>query len=413
MTFPYRQSFWMASEPQIASPLMRDINVDVVIVGAGFAGMSTAYYLKKAKPDLDVAILEANYPGFGPSGRNMGVVPPSVKELGEHYDAAISEDIQFMSKYFRDLAGELERRLCEGNIDCDYHVTPTLLVAETEEEAEAMFRVCESLAAKGEKTRRLNAEEASKSLRRSVFGGAVRETFRLLQPYKLARGLRDQLIGMGVSIFEGTRVKQFDGGSSVEIITENGPVARGDKAVIATNCYSALLPGVDEFVMPSHYYAFATEKISNDGLDKAGLGEFDSVLGVGLTSYHYRSYNGHFLFGGAPSGPFDGSTVDIAKDQSEKDFRLLRTQMLQRWPFMENTPLVAAWGGPIDFTESGAPIIDFHPKHENVVLNIGYNGSGVIAANCSGRMVLGLILGDAYVDPDADRARKTLLDQSK
>ncbi|MEU8612582.1 FAD-dependent oxidoreductase, partial [Actinoplanes sp. NPDC048791] len=68
-------SYWLAAlgEPEaVRPPLPGDRDVDVAIVGAGYTGLWTAYYLARADPALRIAVIEAQYAGFGASGRNGG-----------------------------------------------------------------------------------------------------------------------------------------------------------------------------------------------------------------------------------------------------------------------------------------------------------------------------------------------------
>ena len=87
MSFPYKPSFWADDlAPARTEALTSDVEADVVIVGGGFSGLSSAHYLKPAKPDLDVVVLEAEHVGFASNGRNFGVVCPGGRELSSPDD---------------------------------------------------------------------------------------------------------------------------------------------------------------------------------------------------------------------------------------------------------------------------------------------------------------------------------------
>ena len=116
--FPWKPSFWATESVMPENPLdERDLRTDVVIVGGGYAGMSCAYYIKKAKPELSVALLESEYIGFGPSGRNFGGVAPGVRELRAGIiDLPDREEERFSVSWFLKCRDELERRIAEGGM---------------------------------------------------------------------------------------------------------------------------------------------------------------------------------------------------------------------------------------------------------------------------------------------------------
>src|SRR4249920_645015 len=68
------RSLWSATDdqPRRRDPLARDLDVDVVIVGAGYTGLWTAYYLRRANPNVRIAVIDQAHAGFGASGRNGG-----------------------------------------------------------------------------------------------------------------------------------------------------------------------------------------------------------------------------------------------------------------------------------------------------------------------------------------------------
>ena len=74
MTMPPTSLWWdsLVKPVQIRPSLTKDIDVDVAIIGAGYTGLWTAYYLLKKSPNIKIVILESNVAGFGASGRNGG-----------------------------------------------------------------------------------------------------------------------------------------------------------------------------------------------------------------------------------------------------------------------------------------------------------------------------------------------------
>ena len=118
-------SFWLDSIAQHRvkrESLEENIDVDVAIVGGGYSGLWSAYYLKLLQNDLRIAVIESDHVGFGASGRNggwcSGFLPVTLSDLDREHgrDAAIN----MYRESFRTL-DEIETVLANEDIDCDYH----------------------------------------------------------------------------------------------------------------------------------------------------------------------------------------------------------------------------------------------------------------------------------------------------
>jgi glycine/D-amino acid oxidase-like deaminating enzyme len=417
VNWPFKPSFWGA--PQQTEPVYswsNDTVADVAIAGGGYAGMSTAYYLKKAKPDLDIAIVESMYSGFGPSGRNFGFVSPGVREirggLGEQED--INEQRTVTAYYLR-MREELERRIAEGGIECDYNTEPLLEQALDDASWEALNRTSAYLTAKGtphfliDRARLASAAPFPYEVR----GGLVRTAWRTLQPYKLARGFRQQLLGMGVRFLEGTPVTALESSESGAPVLRcgNGASIKAQHAVFATNAYSRVLPFLSDLIFPRHTYVLATEPLSTEQLKPLGFHDYKAVNDAGFVFYYARIYRNRLLFGGGANtqGLFVESTVDTAADQKVAEYERIHREMLRRWPTLTDTAIDTAWSGPIDGTPNFVPVVRALDGWPNVVVNIGYNGEGIIPANSSGLMTLGLVLGKSHVHAQAEQIRQIFL----
>lgn len=413
--FPWRPSFWADEEVAPQNPLgQRDITADVVVVGGGFAGMSCAYYVKRARPDLSVVVLESDYIGFGPSGRNFGGIVPGVRELRAGIiDLPDREEERYSVAWFLKARDELERRIAEGGIECEYRNEPILMQALDKPSWEALQREAEILTDRGTPFKLLNqtAIDAAMDLPYRPLGGIVRTSWRATQPFKLARGLGRQLRDMGVAVHEGTRVTGIDdNGSGVVVRTADGGTVSAGKAVLATNAYTCHLPQFADLVFPRHTYVIATEVLDPAVHASLGFNEYKFVEDSGFIFYYSRVYQGRLLFGGGEptTGFFTPSTADHAADNSQVEFRRLYDEMTARWPQLAGVNVDVAWAGPVDITENFAPIIRTHDTMPNVTLCIGYNGEGMMSGCMTGLLALGPILGSEAADADAERVRQYL-----
>jgi glycine/D-amino acid oxidase-like deaminating enzyme len=414
--FPYRTSFWADPDVQAENPLgARKESADVVVVGGGYAGMSSAYYLKKAKPELKVVVLEKEHVGFGPSGRNFGAVVPGLRELRTVFLTNLDvEEERFAQSFYLDARKELERRIAEGGIACEYRHEPLLMQALDDETWAAQQREAELLRERGTPHRLLDAEDVRQamSLPFDVKGAIVRTEWHAAQPFKLARGFGEQLRSMGVTVCEGTAVTEIDDhGSGVTVHTAEGGEVSARKAVLATNAYTQLLPQFAGMIFPRHTYVIATEALDDDAFRSLGYDEYKFVEDAGLTFYYTRVYKNRLLFGGGAvtTGLFTPSTLDRAADDAQVEYARIYDEMVSRFPQLNGVQVEAAWGGPVDSTPNFMPIIKEAPEMPNVVSCVGYNGDGLLNASISGKFVLGPVLGPEYTDPAAERIRQYML----
>lgn len=415
MNFPYKVSFWATEDVKPTDPLGgRNINVDVLVIGAGFAGISSAYYLKKAAPDLDITVVEAEYVGFGPSGRNFGGVTTGMRELRTSFITGFDlEEERFAARYFLNSRAEFEQRIADGRIECEYRDEPILMHAHDAEAWQALQRESEVLHDRGTPNMLLSGEEVRRALPvpYEIHGGMVLTAWRSVQPFKLVRGFGEQLRSMGVPIHEATKVADInDDGVRVTVTTTDRATITATKVVLATNAYTYHMKPFNELLFPRQSYVVASVPLEDATFKSLGLKEYTYIEDVGMTFYYARAYRNRLLFGGGmpTKGLFSPSTVDKAADTDAVEYSRVYEEMQRRFPQLEGVSLEAAWSGPIDITENFAPIIRPMAGMPNVIANIGFNGEGLFSGSLSGKMVIGQVLGSSYIDPDAERIRRYL-----
>ncbi|HAL69764.1 MAG TPA: FAD-dependent oxidoreductase, partial [Pseudomonas sp.] len=205
-------SLWMdqLQEPLRARPALREnVEADVCIIGAGYTGLWTAYYLKRQAPHLNIVVIEANIAGFGASGRNGGWLMGNL--LGEDRLLASLSPLQRRASIdlLHDIPDEVQRVLHREQLDCDYRKGGVLYCAARYPEQERSLRAyldhLYNLGMTEDDYRWLRPAQLQGQLRVSNAYGAIYSPHTAtIQPAKLVRGLASAVEAMGVPIYENT-----------------------------------------------------------------------------------------------------------------------------------------------------------------------------------------------------------------
>ncbi|NBV90098.1 MAG: FAD-dependent oxidoreductase, partial [Actinobacteria bacterium] len=268
------RTVWAESgDPQsLRAQLRANLSVDVAIIGAGFTGLWTAYYLKKIAPNLDISILEANNVGFGASGRNGGwcstLFPASTSKLTKNFGPIAAR--KMYDAMVANLA-EIDRVCRAEQIDCDWTQGGTLVVARNEvQRTRAQAEVAEHLA-NGLPESDLIYLSADEVIEKANFTEALGGTFTpncaAINPLKLVTGLARVLEALGVQIFEDTRVLKF---SANEVVAETATV-QAKYVVRATEGYTPNLAQNRRTIAPVYSLMIATEPLSEQIWSEIGL----------------------------------------------------------------------------------------------------------------------------------------------
>ena len=383
-------SFWLAElgEPAAVRPaLPGDRSVDVAIVGAGYTGLWTAYYLARADPTLRIAVLEAQYAGFGASGRNggwcSGLFPVPVGALARSFgrDPAIA-----MHRALAATVDEVGRVAAAEGIDCSFAKGGTIALARSA----AQLRRAESEAAEAQEYGlELTLLDAAAARQRCGAAGVVGGTFSpdcaSLQPAALVRGLATAVARQGVAIYEGTRALRLSRGS---VVTDHGTV-RADVVIRALEGYTAALPGHRRTLAPVYSLMIATEPLPPEVWERIGLARRETFTDHRhLVVYGQRTADDRLAFGGRGAPYHFGSRVRPGYDRVPAVFAALRRTLTEL--FGLDPPVARRWGGPLGIPRDWMPSVGLAG---GLGWAGGYVGDGVAAANLAGRTLADLITG--------------------
>ncbi|NNK32889.1 MAG: FAD-dependent oxidoreductase [Xanthomonadales bacterium] len=395
-------SFWHDSLPadlRPRSPLQGDLKADVVIVGAGYTGLWTAYYLHRLDPGLDIVLLESEIAGFGASGRNGGWCASFLSGIDHWLNDPASRDGGLrLQRLMFDTVREIGEVTDRESIDCHFDHSGTLEVAVNRGQLRRAREGYEAMAALGfseDDFRWLDGGELRRELAvEGALGGVHSAHTAAVHPARLARGLAEVVERNGIRLLEHSPVVALGDNHAV---TDRGRV-RADTVIAATEGYSDSLPGMERCMIPVHSMMVVTEPLSDSQIEATGFrrrytfGNLDHMVTYGqLTadrriafgcrgSYHYGSGLRHFR-------------------PEEPEFDLVRRKLLTFFPGLENIRFSHAWGGAMGVSRSLRPSVNFDSRRRMGWAG-GYFGNGVGAAHLAGRT-----LADLVLDRDTPRTR--------
>lgn len=388
-------SLWMEQVSRTSRPaLQQNINVDVVIVGAGFTGLWTAYYLNQTQPDLNIAIVEAKHVGFGASGRNGGWLMGEVAgadELLKHYN---KEQRQKSHQLIHDIPDEVARICVQENIQCDLKKGGVLYCAARYPEQQQWLQKELTAYKNNDYSEQdftwLNKKQLDQQLKMPKAQGAIFSPHvATIQPAKLVLGLAQCLENKGVKIYENSPVIQWQNG---EVNTPNGNITT-KWIVPAVEAYGSQLKPIDKYQLAVYSLMIATEPLSKEIWDQIGLEKGQAFSESSrLISYGQRTTDNRLVFGARGGYKFGGCLRhDFTHTQEEMALRL--NLLHECFPVLKahNIKVTHSWGGNLALPRR------FHPhmlcdRKQGIALAGGYLGEGVGAANLAGRTLSDLIL---------------------
>jgi glycine/D-amino acid oxidase-like deaminating enzyme len=398
------RSFWLAGESEALPAVHGVIDADLCIVGGGFTGLWAALHAKADDPSRDVVLLEAETAGFGASGRNGGFCVASLTHGIENGLARFAEEMSALERLgLQNFAG-LREDLSQHGIDCDFEATGELLALTDpyqlpwlSEERESLERFGHSVTVLDEAAMRAEVHSGT------YLGGVWDHTGAgILDPGKLARGLRDAALRVGVRVFEHSAVHDLRAsGPIVEALTASGRV-RARKLLLATSAYPPLLKSVRHYVVPVYDYVLVSEPLSPSQLDSIGWVNRQGIGDGGNQFHYYRlTADNRVLYGGWDAVYRFGGPVSPRLDEHDPTFATLAQHFFHTFPQLEGVRFTHRWGGAID-TSSRFSVFFGTALAGRVAYATGYTGLGVGAARFGGRVALDLLDGR---DTEATRLR--------
>jgi glycine/D-amino acid oxidase-like deaminating enzyme len=362
---------------------------DVVIVGAGFTGMSTAYEMSWRFPEKQIVVLEARTVGNGASGRNGGMMLNWVNGI-DSKDEAVTKRIWSTTQQGMDWITETIRT---ENLRVRLRRDGCLETFTSQERAEEAHRKAERLQAWGIPVRFLHGTELAQYVRAAgVVGGLLDPTAGQLHGLDLVRELARVLTERGVRIFEHSPVERIEEGATHCVHTPRGIVC-AKTLVLAVNGYAPRLGYFRRELFPLHSHCIATEPLSPERRAEIGWGDVaGAVDDLDRISYGSMTADGRLLFGGGSNASYDyrygNATIP---PHSDRGCAAVRDTMLHYFPKLAGVAIAQQWSGVLGITLNRRPTMG---RRGNVLWALGYSGHGVTLANLAGTVLADLYAGD-------------------
>ena len=387
--------FWIDSAPRIEPrpALGEDRRVDVAVVGGGYTGMWTAWWIKRQAPDATVALLEKARCGHGPSGRNGGFcnamwfsLPSMVARFGDAEAVALGR----AAERSVDQVGEW----CEAEgVDARYRRGGYLQVSTCAAQDGSWRPGLDELDRLGIEgaASELSADQVAERIDSPrIRGGALFGAAATVDPARLALGLRERLIDAGVEVYEHTPMLSIRHGEEGARIAVPGGDLRAGHAVLATGGGLLGVRGLRLSLTATSSHMVVTEPVP-ELLEEINWTGGECITDSRAMIHYFRTtVDGRIAFGWGGGKIVYGSRLRGRAEVDPKVAREVARHLVSFFPILEGRRVDQAWGGPIDVSPTHLPVI--RTLGPRVHAGFGYTGNGVGPSQMVGRTLAALAL---------------------
>ncbi|MER5610360.1 FAD-dependent oxidoreductase [Micromonospora tulbaghiae] len=396
-------SYWLDRpvRPDPLPPLAGSHTADLLVVGGGYAGLWTALLAKEADPGRDVLLVDAGTCGWAASGRNGGFCAASLTHGLANGVERFPGEIRELERLGRENLDAIAATVAKYDIDCDLERTGELAVAVEPYQLDGLAADAALARRYGHDVRLLDRDEVRAEVASPTYLGGMWDADRvaLLDPAKLAWGLRRAALDLGVRVHEHTRVTGLArDGAGLRATTAGGADAapgavRARQVVLATNAFPPLLRRLRSWIVPVYDYALTTEPLTAAQRDAIGWRHRQGLADTGNQFHYYRlTADNRILFGGYDAIYHYGNRVAPALEQREATFTTLASHFFSTFPQLADVRFSHRWGGVIDTCTRFCAF--FGTAYEGrLAYAAGFTGLGVGATRFGARVTLDLLSG--------------------
>jgi glycine/D-amino acid oxidase-like deaminating enzyme len=357
-----------------APPLDANATTQVVVIGAGFTGLSAALHL--AEQGIEAIVVDANEPGWGASGRNGGQVNPGLKfepaQIERDFGTALGARMVRLSG---DAPSKVFGLIEKHAIDCEARRTGTIRAAFSRESANTLREATLAWKARGAPVEALERDAIAREsgCDRYLFAALDRRGGSL-NPLGYARGLAQAAQRAGVRVCGDTAALSLEQSRDGWLLRTPRATIAAQWVVLATNGYTDdLWPGLRRSIVPVYSGIAATAPLPPSITDRILPGRYVLYEHESITVYYRIDEAGRLLIGGRSQlRPIEGADA----------LTMLTGYARRLWPFLGDVRWTHGWNGQIAVTLDHYP--HFHEPAPRVIAGLGYNGRGVAMATAMG-----------------------------
>lgn len=384
-----------AERPGALDPLRGDTTADLVVVGGGYSGLWTALIAKERDPGRDIVVLEAGECGWQGSGRNGGFLDPSLTHGFSNGLDRWPEELDELDRLGELTVQGIEAAVERYDIDCNLERVGGFDVADQPHQVEELRDLAAAQRIAGHEVVLLEAEAMRARVDSPTYlAGLYDPMVRLVEPARLAWGLRRACLELGVRIHEQTTVRGLErDGSRVLVRSDDGTVL-APRVALGTNAFPPLLRRLRIMTVPVYDYVLATEPLTTAQRRQLGWAGREGVADSANLFHYYRlTRDDRILWGGYDAVYHFGNRIDPALEQSGRTHRLLAEQFFDTFPQLAGEVRFGhRWAGVIDTCTRFAPFFGT-ALDGKVAYAMGYTGLGVGATRFGAEVMLDLLEG--------------------
>ncbi|MFD6332446.1 NAD(P)/FAD-dependent oxidoreductase [Streptomyces niveus] len=392
-------AYWLddPGRPGAVPALAGDERCDLLVVGGGYSGLWTALLAKERDPHRDVVLIEGREVGWAASGRNGGFCSASLTHGLANGLSRWPGELRTLEDLGGDNLDGIESAVERYGIDCDFERTGDISVATQPHQLDDLRQLHDEAAEAGfTGLDLLDSEEVRAEVDSPTFLGGLwdRRGVAMLNPARLAWGLKRACLDLGVRIYENTPgLELARSGPGMAVRTPYGRVLARHVA-LGTNVFPSLVRRVRPYTVPVYDYALTTEPLDEDQLGAIGW-RGRQGLSDGANQFHYFriTADNRILWGGYDAIYPYGGRLDAALDHRPETYLKLASHFFTCFPQLEGLRFSHAWGGAIDTcSRFSAFFVTAHGGR--VAYAAGYTGLGVGATRFGADVMLDLLAGE-------------------
>jgi len=393
------EPFWLDSpaRPEATEALNADHDTDLLIVGGGFTGLWAALQAKEADPTRRVTLIEADRIACGASGRPGAIVSTSVMHGLANAARTFPDELAELERLGQENMDGFRSTLERHGIVCDDDWGGELTVAIGESAAAELGEEYELHRRHGHDVTLLDRDAMQAEVASPIFSGGIWNKARCgtVHPSKLAWGLREAVLSLGVDVFERTPLTRMDRDGGRMKMRTPGRTIHADRVLLATNAFAAGHRRIRSRVATVRDRILVTAPLSDDQFARIGWANRQGIYDT-RTQLNYmrriRDPEGggdRILFGGKLAHSL-GDATSAPADFERDTYESLADAFFETFPQLDDLGFTHAWSGPIALTTRMAVHFQ-HYYGGDVIWAGGYSGFGVSASRFGARIGLALL----------------------